>query len=226
MSDAQLEHLERDVEEARVRVASDLTRLRAVDAAELKSEISAEVSGTARDAVRDRTDGVLSEIKARAAANPGATLALAAGLAWRLYRHPPIASLLVGAGLLGLMRTDPRHPAAGGEMARRAAGRTGAFAESAQETADEVAGAGQRAQRQAGRYAEAARGQLEEWQSQASHAAEEARAGAAQTAASARERGRRVLEGDSRDSYLVGAAALALTAALGIAAQRRLSDWR
>jgi hypothetical protein len=34
-------------------------------------------------------------------------LAIGAGIAWQLLRHPPITSLLVGAGLLSLWRTAP-----------------------------------------------------------------------------------------------------------------------
>ena len=44
---------------------------------------------------------------ARAAANPAAALAIGAGLAWRIAHRPPIASLLVGIGLVSLMRTSP-----------------------------------------------------------------------------------------------------------------------
>ena len=62
-----------------------------------------------------------SEMKARAAANPAAALALGAGLAWRLVQRPPIASALVGIGLLSLWRTDPSHPAPGADLAARSA---------------------------------------------------------------------------------------------------------
>jgi hypothetical protein len=46
-------------------------------------------------------------VKARAAANPLAVAALAAGVAWRLFHRPPVATLLVGLGLVGLLRTSP-----------------------------------------------------------------------------------------------------------------------
>jgi hypothetical protein len=43
---------------------------------------------------------VLADLKARAAANPLALAAVAAGVGWRLFHRPPIATALVGLGLL------------------------------------------------------------------------------------------------------------------------------
>ena len=128
MTNAEIEALERDVEQARGRLVADLAVLRSAgNLSDLKRDVSEEVSrtkdelvGRAKNAARQRAEGVLDGIKARVAANPGAALAIGAGLAWRLYRHPPIASLLVGAGLVGLFRTDPQHPAIGADMAARA----------------------------------------------------------------------------------------------------------
>src|SRR6185437_14414318 len=40
-------------------------------------------------------------------ANPSAALAIGAGLAWRLVKHPPLATALIGAGVLSLWRTTP-----------------------------------------------------------------------------------------------------------------------
>src|SRR4026208_651381 len=48
-----------------------------------------------------------ADLKARAAANPSAALAIGAGLAWRLVKHPPIATALIGAGAPSLWRTNP-----------------------------------------------------------------------------------------------------------------------
>lgn len=48
--------------------------------------------------------GLVEEMKAKAAENPAATLAISAGLAWRLLRHPPIATALIGTGLFSLLR--------------------------------------------------------------------------------------------------------------------------
>ena len=55
-------------------------------------------------------ESLIEDVKARAAANPAAALAIGAGIAWRLVRHPPIATALVGAGLISLFRTPPARP--------------------------------------------------------------------------------------------------------------------
>jgi cell division septum initiation protein DivIVA len=53
---------------------------------------------------------LIEDVKARAAANPAAALAIGAGIAWRLIHRPPIATALVGAGLISLFRTPPARP--------------------------------------------------------------------------------------------------------------------
>lgn len=100
MSAAELNALEREVELTRARFANDLARLRSPhNIAEFKEDLWAEA--------RDTKDGLVADLKARAAANPLAVAALAAGVAWRLFQRPPIATLLVGLGLVGLLRTSP-----------------------------------------------------------------------------------------------------------------------
>ena len=82
MSAAELNALEREVELTRAKFANDLARLRSPhNIAEFKEALWARA--------RETKDGVLAEVKARAAANPAAVAALAAGVAWRLYHHPP-----------------------------------------------------------------------------------------------------------------------------------------
>ena len=73
-----------------------------------------------KNAVKDRAQGILAEIKDRAAANPLAALAIGAGLAWRLLHKPPIATLLVGGGLVSLLKTDPQHPGIGADLVPQA----------------------------------------------------------------------------------------------------------
>jgi hypothetical protein len=99
-----LRQLEQDVEAARTKLGRDLLTLRSPDTtgeftASLKQEAIA-----AKDAL---VETLIQDLKARAAANPAATLAIGAGIAWRLIRHPPIATALVGAGLVSLFRTPP-----------------------------------------------------------------------------------------------------------------------
>ena len=103
MSTLELDRLEEDVAKARERVVADVARLRSPTALEeFKGDISQTFSDTAQ-----RT---LAGLKNRAAANPAAVLAIGAGLLWRLARHPPIASLLVGVGLVSLLRTSADSP--------------------------------------------------------------------------------------------------------------------
>ena len=47
------------------------------------------------------------KLKARAASNPAAVMAIGAGVAWRLIQRPPIASALIGVGLFSLWKTTP-----------------------------------------------------------------------------------------------------------------------
>lgn len=98
----ELEKLERDVADARLRVRADLQRLRAPHVS-LRDEITT----STRRSMDDYRDRFLTNLKDRLAANPVATAAIAAGLAWRLARRPPIATMLIGGGLWGLLRTEP-----------------------------------------------------------------------------------------------------------------------
>ncbi len=113
MSD--LNALERDVEQARARFAGDLARLRSPttlarfkdDAWAEAIETKDELVGKTKEAARDGAQRLFADLKERAAANPVAALAIGAGLAWRLVHRPPIATLLVGMGVVGLLRTSP-----------------------------------------------------------------------------------------------------------------------
>ena len=100
MSSADLNALEREVELTRAKFADDLARLRSPEnRARFKEDLWAHA--------RERKDGIVADWKARAAANPLAVAAIAAGVGWRLFQRPPIATLLVGLGLVGLLRTSP-----------------------------------------------------------------------------------------------------------------------
>ena len=115
MSDAELVKLECDVIRARARFAGDLAGLRSPDTlADFKDDVKSKALGIkddlveqARTSVTDTTDGFIADLKGRANANPGAVLAIGAGLAWYLLRKPPITSALVGFGLWSLWRTTP-----------------------------------------------------------------------------------------------------------------------
>jgi hypothetical protein len=241
MSAAELNALEQEVELTRARFANDLARLRSPhNLAEFKEDLWAQA--------RDTRDGLLADLKARAAANPLAVAALAAGVAWRLFQRPPIATLLVGLGLVGLLRTSPSPS----DYAK----------------AEDVFDPGRWPAR-ASALADSAKRKAEEWGAQVSEAARDAKAQVAETAASMAERASGALrdagdtarEGlrdagdaararmtrfaddtvdmsdqasarmrtampdrDDRDNILLGAAALAVAAAVGIAVQRRAHE--
>jgi hypothetical protein len=115
MSEPSLRELESEVTAARERLARDLSTLRSpATLSQFKDELANEAV-SAKDALFDkarieataRVADLVDTLKAKAAANPAAVLAIGAGLAWRLFRHPPITTALVGAGLISLLRTSP-----------------------------------------------------------------------------------------------------------------------
>jgi hypothetical protein len=119
MTAANLNALEQDVEQARARFANDLAQLRSpTNLTRFKDDLWAEARETkdellekGKEAAKDAVQRLAAELKDRAAANPAAALAIGAGLAWRLFNRPPIATALVGMGLYSLLRTTPRNEA-------------------------------------------------------------------------------------------------------------------
>jgi hypothetical protein len=234
-----LDQLERDLQETRERLARDLDRLRSTETISgFKADLLAQVSeakddlvGKAKASVTVGMQDLLGEVKARAAANPAAALALGAGLAWRLLHRPPIASALVGLGLIALWRTNPQNPAPGADLAARSA----ELFKTARAKA-EVAGADLHAR------TEQIRSAASEFIEGTAEAAEEALESSQNAIETIRRRGQEMIPvaADSaraamgrmvelslsvkeRDQILLGAAALALAAAVGVAAQRRLN---
>lgn len=219
-----LRELEQDVERTRARLLENLTLLSSPMAvAEFKADL--------REEARSTFQAFVDDAKGRVAANPAAALAVGAGLGWRLLRDPPIATALIGVGLFSLWRTAPAKSTDGDYLAtaqRRLGEQVGAFASSVSEHAAEAAGA---VKDRAGDIAESAREKVK-------GAAEDlaAQAGAADRAASAvgdaASRMRAIPETvrgavahtDTQDVLLLGAAGLAVAAALGIAYQRRAAE--
>ncbi len=117
MRDANIRRLELEVETARAKLATDLSMLRSPAAyadfrASLKQdaeEVKDLIVDQAKSTTQSTLQGMVDDLKAKAAANPAATLAIGAGIAWRAIHHPPIATALIGAGLFSLLRT-PRSP--------------------------------------------------------------------------------------------------------------------
>jgi ElaB/YqjD/DUF883 family membrane-anchored ribosome-binding protein len=250
MSDRSLRELEGDIERARARLVADLSVLSSpVAYSEFKDDLKEEA--------RDAFQGLVENVKGRAAANPVATLAIGAGVAWRLLQHPPISTVLIGAGLLSLWKTIPLYPNAQNPDYLSTAGtrlreQVGDFANTMGEQAADMAGrVTERATDMAGSVAEHAsdvaqtvsekahdlRDKAQDLRVQASEAIGDGAAAMAQRTETTLKDVRRsvgdmssraismtnrvVGDTDTRDALLLGAAGLAVAAALGIAYQRR-----
>lgn len=104
--------LEAEVAAARERLARTIDTLADPRTHEaMKAEVMERIEGYkqqlfdgARNTAQGTANGVLADLKQRALNSPAAVAMIGAGLAYRLYRHPPIGTLLVGAGTALLMR--------------------------------------------------------------------------------------------------------------------------
>jgi hypothetical protein len=249
---SELDTLERDVAQARARFADDLARLRSPDnLARFKDDLWAEARetkdelvGKTKEAAKEGAQRVLTELKERAAANPLAAAAIGAGLAWRFIHRPPVATLLIGAGLFGLLRTSApqrsnepymgfhdeervlRHRTGDGDLAQRAADMTGAVKEKVQDWSASAGETARAAATQIGDKAAAAAEGASQTLHEARITARETLSQATENAAALAERASTRLQDampdrEDRDKYLLGVAALAVAAAVGIAYQRR-----
>jgi hypothetical protein len=179
---------------------------------------------------------MLDNLKARAAANPSAALAIGAGIAWRFLKDPPIATTLIGAGILSLWRTGPIR-VDDEDYLRVAQERFGEQVSQAAHTvkdyaAKTVVAAGEKV----GTYAQSARETVEGLASSVAEEAAESIESARDAAKRIPDRaidaaqqvksqfGRAVSDDGVRDQLLLGVAGLAVVAALGIAYQRRSRD--
>jgi hypothetical protein len=283
MSDPSLHLLEREVEAARAKLKVDLSTLTAPSTySEFTSDLRSEavemkdvLVDKAKASVQSTFDSFIDDIKARAAANPAAALAIGAGIAWRLIQRPPIATALIGAGLYSLFRSTPSPSAPRdneslltqarerlGEQASDFAGsvkeRALAVGEAAAEKASDLAAdvkaravsLGEAATEKAGDVA----GTAKQWGSQANaklhravddtggiaghaadrlqsiqHAASDTVSDAASRVGAVAQQWTRpvqaaVTDQESRDRLLLGAAGMAVVAALGMAYQRRQNE--
>jgi hypothetical protein len=181
---------------------------------------------------------MLDELKARAAANPSAALAIGAGIAWRFLKDPPIATALIGAGMLSLWRTSPIAVAVDdGDYLRTAQERFGEqISETMRTVKDYAAETAVAAEQSVGAYAQSARETVEGVTSSlvedAAESIESARDAAQRFPDKAVDAvkhlnsqvGRAMNDDGVRDQLLFGVAGLAVAAALGIAYQRRTGD--
>jgi hypothetical protein len=258
MSDLSVRHHEKDVELARARLAQSLSTLSSpatfsAFADDLKQEAIGkkdELMDHAKSAAQSTINGFVEDLKAKAAANPAAALAIGAGLAWRLIHHPPIASALVGAGLFSLWRTNaarapgsykPDYLAEGKERLKEQAG------EAVTKMKDIAADAQEAMSAKAADFADAAKDKVQQWRESVRETVEEVGASAKDRAETVAPEMRRAgytaknyvreqtqsattmaedLLNDpaSRDKLLLGVAGVAVAAALGIACQKRLAE--
>ena len=220
-----LSTLESEVEEARAKLASDLSLLRSPHPYRKFS------AGLAQSVLQR----ILDDLKARAAANPSAALAIGAGLAWKLVKDPPIATALIGAGMFSLWRTAPMRvddrdylgaaQQRFGEQVTDAADTVKGYAAETVVAAREKVGAyaqsaGETVERLTTSAAEEAGESIEHAREAAKHISDKA-VNAAQRATS--HFSRAIGEEGVRDQLLLGIAGLAVAAAVGIAYQRRAS---
>ena len=227
MPHPELDHLEGDVREARRRLKSDLEILRAPETfSSFKEEVLGEVRqsrddivANVKEAAANRAERLVADIKERVAANPVAVGAIAAGVAWRILRKPPITTMLVGYGLISLWRTKPGQPAPGAETVYRAADMPIAAKEQVEQWGSE---AGDAIARATDVVVPAVTATVQRWSADAGEAVSQATTSAQSLVASGSQSLQNIAEDkQERDKVLLGAAAVALTAALGLACVRR-----
>jgi hypothetical protein len=226
VKDPDIPRLEQEVVSARAKLAEDLSKFRSRQLYEELAETASEVIvEKVRQSSWTAWQGMVDNVKAKVAENPAATLAIAAGLAWRSYRHPPIATALIGGGLYSLLRTPANrvnrsenidHVAhAKARLHQQATALAGAVTDGALDIASEIksgaAGIAETVAEQSAQIADAATDKVQEW------------------ATNARETVRNIpddapllgRQADARDNLLLGVAGVAVFAALGFAYQRQ-----
>jgi hypothetical protein len=179
-----LQECEQEVQQARSKLSRDLATLRAPatfasftddlkrDALETKDALIDQARNSAQSKLMEFVD----DLKAKAAANPMATLAIGAGIAWQLIRRPPIATALVGAGLYSLLRTNGFHPPGRSnaeymqEGKERLKQQAGDLADSAKHVAADL---GQKVSVKSAEMIETAKSKAQEWSGAAQSKAQE-----------------------------------------------------
>jgi hypothetical protein len=227
MPHPELDRLEGDVRDARRRLKSDLEVLRAPETfSSFKEDVIGEarqsrddIVANVKEAATNRADSLIADIKERAEANPLAVGAIAAGVAWRILRKPPITTMLVGYGLISLWRTKPGQPAPGAETVYRAADMAIEAKEQVEQWGSE---AGDVIARATDVVVPAVTETVQRWRADASQSVSQATTTVQSLVASGSQSLEHiVMDKQERDKVLLGAAAVALTAALGLTCLRR-----
>jgi hypothetical protein len=143
-----LDAIERDIRTTRARLAANLSVLTSpITIDELKATVKAEALEASDDLMdRAKVSGMsmlrkgLDDLKDKAMENPAAVAAIGAGIGWKLWKNPPVASALVGYGLFSLFRGSANDPVQ--NAVREARGRieetTSAVFQTATETAHDI----------------------------------------------------------------------------------------
>jgi len=239
---------ESDAERARLKLEKDLEELRSPETFAgfkkaltnetifAKNELVASITSKAKSSF----DSLVEDLKGKATANPGAALAIGAGLAWHFARKPPITTALVGLGLYSLLGTRP-HPYSGfaqarenlktqvGELASAAGEAAGVAKDAVVSKAFEMTEAGTE---KIGEFATAAHEQSKDVLDQAMRTMHDVRDNLSDEATRVSAATRDALQEarstvnnvsfDNRDALLLGIAGIAVSAAVGVALQRRL----
>ena len=237
MTNMSLNAHERAVETARTKLTWDLDVLCS------PRTMTGFTEGLKQEALETK-DALWNQLKARAAANPAAMMAIAAGLGWRFASRPPIASALVGLGLFSLWRTSARPldqnssfiqqsarslKAQGEELASAAsdlaARTTNKVAAKGAETWDAAKASMQSWGEVAGERVEEARGQVKSTGDTMLDSLRQQRHDLRDEVAEFGSTAKQTLgDEDARNALLMGLAGVAVAAAVGIACQKRVVE--
>jgi hypothetical protein len=237
MRDVSLLEREREVERSRAKLTQDLAVL-------CSPGTFAAITDDLKQEALDKKDAFWEDLKARAAANPAATIAIGAGLAWRLVQRPPIASALIGLGLFSLWKTDAKREAAGDGYLQQSKRAVKEQAGDVIAAASEIAGHAQEAaSAKASEVFDATKEKIEAWADNMGDTLGEAsaslrsggkavRGAIRQTQQDLRDQIQdvaavtvtKIRDDDSRNKMLLGVAGVAIAGALGIACQKRISE--
>jgi len=237
MANPSLRAREREVESARTKLTEDLAVL-------CSPGILAYLGQNLKQEALESRDRLWEKLKAQAAANPAAVIAIAAGFGWRLMKRPPIATSLIGLGLVSLLRTsapplDPRTSFLR-QSARSLKGQSeelaSAIGETTARTKDSIA-------EKSAETWDSTKDKIQEWTEQAGEQLMETRSKAKSAGEAVLDSARRqqhdlrdeiadvataagetLRDQDTRNIVLIGIAGLAVAAALGIAAQKRMVE--
>lgn len=238
MATDDLRQLEREVEAARARLTGDIAALRSPGALSeftrnLK-QTAFETRDTLIDDAKSRTRSAVEEmvetVKEKAIANPAAALVIGAGVAWHLVRRPPVAAALIGGGLFSLLRTQAAPTQArgnGDDLARARENLKG----QAENLAAAASGLGETAKGHVATTVDKARAAVSRLPIVGVHDDTNLQAGNAEAEMSGEEadpdaaNGRhRLTEMLTTDKLLLGAAGVAVAAAIAAVYQRRHAE--